>query len=592
MNGESPAWFDRFGFRRESWAGLSAMFKDAISKMGFVYSTPLDYAAGIVISLPNQVFRKDGEYYKPAATLELPYTTTGVWASESVNFVPVGDAILRTSLSAPGGAALIGFLQSGTGAVARTVEAKFKDGRLNVKDFGAVGDGATNDTAAINRALLAGAIQKKGVAFPAGYYVVDEASPGAGYALLNRGVSMYGEGALRTAIVPAVTMPLTADFIRISPTADDVLDYTELYGFLIYPAFPGSKRGRKGIYVDMTEVSNASSFNIDGVYCAPGNDYSFEWYTDPANIQGGPANSVFQRSAFWEGTRFTNHGDSNTFRNCIFRSSVGSGRPGVNTKSIYAGGGQASQTTVEQCNMDCDGGAVLALNGLKFTMRNNNIEQSHGAGTGSGAVVDFDGTEGGCAWAEFSGNSIGAFSAGAVASLVRINNAAQTKVSHNRLSSATAGNAGAAILITSLAADTIIEQNEIGTAFPQSLVDNGIGTRGVPRNLTLQPGFSTHSGSKPMAVYKSPSDGRLHVDFDLDLSGGVGSGALVTNIPSGFRYGYPTIVVGVGTSGANYIPVTLMIDATGNAVLSATAAVTRIQGSGSYGGLGFVNGNL
>lgn len=61
-----------------------------------------------------------------------------------------GDMLLRGELANPAagkGSKLVAFLQAGVGAIARWVEDKLRE-RVSVEDFGAVGDGVADDTAA------------------------------------------------------------------------------------------------------------------------------------------------------------------------------------------------------------------------------------------------------------------------------------------------------------------------------------------------------------------------------------------------------------------------------------------------------------
>ncbi|HAR06635.1 MAG TPA: hypothetical protein DCR72_13850 [Pseudomonas sp.] len=105
-----------------------------------------DYTAGLVVDGYNKIFRKDGEFYRAKADLTLPYPLTGDWAVDAPKFVSVGDDVLRQELAAPGGAALVGYMGG-------TVADALGSAPLSVKAYGAVGDGLTDDTAAIQACL-------------------------------------------------------------------------------------------------------------------------------------------------------------------------------------------------------------------------------------------------------------------------------------------------------------------------------------------------------------------------------------------------------------------------------------------------------
>jgi hypothetical protein len=100
-------------------------------------------------------------------------TVLGVQSGEVKRFAasPSFDALAASS-----GAALVGFVQSGAGAVARTAQDKGRE-TVSVKDFGAVGDGVTDDTAAIAAAIAyCDAVQysERTLYWPTGNYLVDK----------------------------------------------------------------------------------------------------------------------------------------------------------------------------------------------------------------------------------------------------------------------------------------------------------------------------------------------------------------------------------------------------------------------------------
>jgi hypothetical protein len=98
------------------------------------------------------------------------------------------------AFAASGGSALVGFIQAGAGAVATTAQAKMRQ-TISVKDFGAVGNDITDDTAAIQLAINYANTIGGDVYFPPGIYKIT-----SGLTINNSGdtadtfkASMYGD---------------------------------------------------------------------------------------------------------------------------------------------------------------------------------------------------------------------------------------------------------------------------------------------------------------------------------------------------------------------------------------------------------------
>lgn len=108
-------------------------------------------------------------------------TNVNIWTVDNI-----GGAATLAELAASGGSALIGFLQSGTSAVSRTVQSKLRD-VISVKDFGATGTGS-DDTAAFNAALTAAAGKALYVPAATSYYAI------TGELAIPDGTTIYGDG--------------------------------------------------------------------------------------------------------------------------------------------------------------------------------------------------------------------------------------------------------------------------------------------------------------------------------------------------------------------------------------------------------------
>ncbi|NWB62360.1 hypothetical protein [Pseudomonas sp. F1002] len=204
VNAPNLNWVDRLGVIRLSWAGLEKQFANFLLNQGFQFLG--DYASGpITIGAQNQVFSRNGNYYRPGPSLVLPYTTVSNWAIDEPKFLVAGDGVLRNELTStaldkgisllPGGQRLVSTVavlktmpsttpatevklsryRTGGPIINSEYEADFSDTTTVADDFvtirtatgllyrlkhtgmstyqaaGAVGDDATNDADAMDR---------------------------------------------------------------------------------------------------------------------------------------------------------------------------------------------------------------------------------------------------------------------------------------------------------------------------------------------------------------------------------------------------------------------------------------------------------
>lgn len=115
------------------------------------------------------------------------------WTQDGISGTIAGSSITSlladlASTSDPSkGSALVGFKQVGTGAVGRTVYSKLQES-VSVKDFGAVGDGVTDDIAAFNAAIAYFGGTGGVIKVPKGQYKLTS------MLTLTTGISLIGEG--------------------------------------------------------------------------------------------------------------------------------------------------------------------------------------------------------------------------------------------------------------------------------------------------------------------------------------------------------------------------------------------------------------
>ena len=257
---------------------------------GAPYKFRLETSAGVEVWTVDNVTQANADQlqYTPAATSLLSGVVTTV--SGGLNELSHQST----------GSTRVGFLQAGTGAQARTVQSKLRD-VVSVKDFGAVGDGVADDTAAIQACInWASANRKPVVYIPRGQYKISTLYMTYD-AVLNPGFSTAaGEGGRMTLVGDGrCSASDIANWNTRIPTFGTVLVSTATTTSAIVMAtaaqdanpYPVRRQWIKG----MTVAANTSAWVIE-------NNASPEWsgLEDVAAVQlGTTGGGVLWRSSWY-----------------------------------------------------------------------------------------------------------------------------------------------------------------------------------------------------------------------------------------------------------------------------------------------------
>ena len=205
-----------------------------------------------------------------AAALVAPGT---VLVAEMLMSYAVANAIQGTSLAASTGSSLVGYTQGSTNAVPRTVQSKLQD-VISIKDFGAKGDGVTNDDVAMTNWLAALTTGSCGY-IPAGTYIFTNPK----IAPLLNNISLKGDGSRSTVFLYNGTN-LTSDLITVGNGTTSLTGWS-FSGFRVDSAVVLT--GGAGLRV--RRMQNSSNFfDVDaGLLSGPRNLWDGIWL-DNVNV--------------------------------------------------------------------------------------------------------------------------------------------------------------------------------------------------------------------------------------------------------------------------------------------------------------------
>lgn len=441
------------------------------------------------------------------------------------------------------------FQQTDTGAVNRAINLKLAE-TVSVKDFGAVGDGVTDDTAAIQSAIDS----DQPITITNGDYSVNS------QILISKPNKFLGEGVKTTFSYNSAS---SAPIFNISPTVGvDPKNWT-VANFKITNNGSATSVFKLDLDVAGKYISKFSLKNI--ISNTAVSDNRFVYLTNSIPNLDGLFTSVFEDNWSFGGYYMDNIGDSIVFnRNTTTGAGVG----------YYINQlGTAANITIRDGNCTCTGGALRAVKSLNLIFEGMQVECPSAFTGADDALVSINQTSNLAFNTKIINNSINTQSNAKYC--IYLQNSDITIIDGNNLYCNPS--TGAHIYIDTGARNTIVGNNKYfssvdGTEISPIIVNNGVGTVGAWVDATLITVWTLADAANGFTTgYIKDRNGMVMLRGNL-AGAATGSAILLFTLPIGFRPRLKVYTVYKPNSAA--VNCAIQIEPTGNVTLLTTTATS------------------
>lgn len=434
-----------------------------------------------------------------------------------------GFHILNAGNINPVDADSISYTADGTGAETRTIAEKLNE-VVSVKDFGAVGNGVTDDTVAIQAAIDSLGVTGGIVFFPPGRYIVSDTNADNSCLVIQYAIHLKGSGPFYTSIEPASGLSNSVNIITFNPTPYANLDFSSVEKLFIGETNTGVRTGNHGIYCNTSAVAQyLPKFTVKDCYIAQGSGYAIYHFNNVANnVNGGMWTALITNNILEGGIKLEGSGDSIVISNNILNG-VGTGVDAA----LVAG---ASLLSILDNNITTSNSALIIRRGMRVNVLRNNIEH-YVVGSNSNAVIDIIASSGTYVAGVIQQNLVAAFGATDATKLIHIRNARGTLIQDNTFLAGIGGIT--AIRVETTCNDVRIGANSYNAAIATKVNDLGSGTMGVVKTLSLLNSWVAQTSYDTPTVFKDLSGNVIISGCIKD--GTTTYGTLLFNLPAGFR---------------------------------------------------------